>query len=54
MISVRIAYDNLVVEADFESEYYSGEVVDDMTTRCATALLATLRAMWDMPKAGAQ
>lgn len=39
VISVRIAYDNLV---------------DDMTTRCATALLATLRAMWDMPKAGAQ
>ncbi len=54
MIRVSITYGDLVVEADFESEYYSGEVVDDMTTRCATALLATLRAMCDMPKAGAQ
>jgi hypothetical protein len=53
VISVRIAYDNLVVDLDFDSEQYSPDLVDDMTTRCATALLATLRAMWDMPKAGA-
>jgi hypothetical protein len=53
VISVRIAYDNLVVDLDSDSEQYSPDLVDDMTTRCATALLATLRAMWDMPKAGA-
>lgn len=44
VISVRIAYDNLVVDLDFDSEQYSPDLVDDMTT---------LRAMWEMPKAGA-
>mgnify|MGYP000990336669 CR=1 FL=1 len=50
MIRVSITYGDLVVEADFESEYYSGEVVEDLTTRACS----TLRDMWDMPKAGAQ
>jgi len=54
VIRVSVTYGDLVVEADFEAEHYSPDLVDDMTTRCATALLATLRAMWDMPKAGAQ
>jgi hypothetical protein len=54
VIRVSVTYGDLVVEADFEAEHYSPDVVEDLTTRCATALLATLRAMWDMPKAGAQ
>lgn len=47
MIRVSITYGDLVVEADFESEYYSGEVVEDLTTRACSALLATLRHMWE-------
>ena len=45
VISVRIAYDNLVVDLDFDSEQYSPDLVDDMTTRCATAVAAAKAVM---------
>ena len=47
MISVRIAYDTLVVDLDFDSEQYSPDVVEDLTTRCCSAILATLRHLWE-------
>jgi hypothetical protein len=43
VISVRVAYGDLVVDVDFETDHYSAEVVEDLTTRCASALLATLQ-----------
>ena len=33
MIRVSITYGDLMVEADFESDHYSPDVVEDMTTR---------------------
>jgi hypothetical protein len=48
-----VSYGDLCVEADFEADHYSPDVVEDLTTRCCSAVLATLRAMWEMPKAGA-
>ncbi len=46
MIRVSITYGDLMVEADFESDHYSPDVVEDMTTRVASALLATLQHLW--------
>ena len=46
MIRVSVTYGDLVVEADFEAEHYSPDVVEDLTTRCCSAILATLRHMW--------
>ena len=48
MISVSITYGDLMVEADFESDFYSGDVVEDMTTRTCSALLATLQHLWQV------
>lgn len=47
MLRVSITYGDLCGEADFESDYYSGDVVEDLTTRCCSAILATLRHMWE-------
>ena len=46
MIRVSITYGDLMVEADFESDHYSPDVVEDMTTRTCSALLATLQHLW--------
>lgn len=46
MIRVSVAYGDLTVEADFESDAYSPDIVEDLTTRCCTAVLATLRHLW--------
>lgn len=46
VIRVSVTYGDLCVEADFESEFYSGDIVEDLTTRCCTAVLATLRHLW--------
>ena len=46
VIRVSITYGDLMVEADFESDHYSPDVVEDMTTRVASALLATLQHLW--------
>ena len=48
VIRVSITYGDLMVEADFESDFYSGDVVEDMTTRTCSALLATLQHLWAM------
>lgn len=48
MIRVSITYGDLTVDCDFESDHYSPDLVEDMTTRCCSALLATLRHMWEM------
>ena len=48
MIRVSITYGDLMVEADFESDHYSPDVVEDMTTRVASALLATLQHLWQV------
>ncbi len=45
MIRVSVTYGELCVEADFEVDHYSPDVVEDLTTRCRTAILATLRHM---------
>jgi hypothetical protein len=45
VIRVSVTYGDLVVEADFEAEHYSPDVVEDLTTRCCSAVLATLRHM---------
>ena len=47
MIRVSVTYGDLVVEADFEAEHYSPDVVEDLTTSCCSAVLATLRHMWE-------
>lgn len=46
MIRVSVTYGDLTVEADFESDAYSPDIVEDLTTRCCTAVLATLRHLW--------
>lgn len=45
MIRVSVSYGDLCVEADFEADHYSPDVVEDLTTRCCPAVLATLRHM---------
>lgn len=46
MIRVSVTYGDLVVEADFEADSYSPDIVEDLTTRCCcSAILATLRHM---------
>ena len=47
MIRVSVTYGDLCVEADFEADHYSPDVVEDLTTRCCTAILATLRHLLD-------
>jgi hypothetical protein len=45
VIRVSVTYGDLVVEADFEADMYSPDIVEDLTTRCCSAILATLRHM---------
>ena len=40
MIRVSVTWGELTVEMDFESDHYSGEVVDDLATRACTTVLA--------------
>ena len=47
VIRVSVTYGDLVVEADFEADMYSPDIVEDLATRCCTAILATLRHLWD-------
>ena len=47
MIRVSVTYGDLVVEADFEADMYSPDIVEDLTTRCCSAILATLRHLWE-------
>lgn len=47
MIRVSVTYGELCVEADFEVDHYSPDVVEDLTTRCCTAILATLRHFFE-------
>ena len=45
MIRVSVTYGDLVVEADFEADMYSPDIVEDLATSCCSAILATLRHM---------
>ena len=47
MIRVSVTYGELCVEADFESDHYSPDVVEDLLSRCCTAVLSSLRYMWE-------
>ncbi len=47
VIRVSVTYGDLVVEADFEADMYSPDIVEDLTTRCCSAILATLRHLWE-------
>lgn len=47
MIRVSVTYGDLCVEADFEADMYSPDIVEDLTTRCCSAIPATLRHLWE-------
>ena len=47
VIRVSVTYGDLVVEADFEADMYSPDIVEDLATRCCSAILATLRHLWE-------
>lgn len=47
MIRVSVTYDKLTVDADFESDSYSPDIVEDLLTRCCSGLLASLRHLWE-------